>query len=1649
MSKRKVNFSKGSESGPVGNPFIIEVDTTDTSNAQSGTDSIILPFDEGNTVNLLIDWGDGGALEAYTDTDNECSHTYTTGGTYDIYIYNQDGPGSIPWTLNLVATDRRDYSKFYDLKQFGDCYVYQTGGLRTWWNCANLSISATDYYQGAIVGSSEMTEYMRNCDITTISGSAGWDLTMLTEMDGWFFANANLNLDISNWDVSTVDTFASLFASCTNYNPDVSTWNPDMTVLTNMTSMFSNCKSFNTNVSILNPLGNTVAIASMFSGCDAFTGTGLDTWNTSGVTSMNSTFNGCDSMDFSKIEGWNVGNVTTFFRALFGVAGTNTSIASVDLSGWDVSSVSDFYDMFGASGSANPDVTGWTLSTTYGIRCFFMFRSTPFDGTGLSTWTNTSSIDDAEQMFLGCNLMDADLSGWDMSGCKKFISFMNGCSSFTGPIFTDISSVESIARILNNCSSFDGTGVEQWVLPTTNVTDLTSMFQGCDIFNADIGGLLPAGNVVNDIDNMLYQCYAFDQDISGWDVSGVTTATNFGLSWGMSTDNYDKLLIGWSAQSLQSGVTTTMSSSYTAGTTITSTTTATNSGKLEDSSQAFTTSVNVGDIVVNTDDGTYAEVLAINSDTVLTIENDIMTTGQNYRIDTDDAAKARYVMTNDYSWTITDSGPATAPNMFLGGVGATSITSAADYAALFSIDESDIYSFRVDANNNVSFYAATNHSSSASGTFQNDTDLTYFIDKDSRITGFGQWNDLDGTTNMEFLYLPGLVSVIGSSRAFWNFNNSNLKRTNMENISNYEARNSYGSSSGIAKLDLRSATQIGWWQDDDAYRQLWGMSGLQYVYLGEVTSLYEDNNGDIEIYDYTPKELLLEDMGAAKVYHSATFGATDRYAYARLQSTTSTPFDVGDTIDIDGLTYTAISGTPTADGEFDVSTSGANNQFGNLVTAVNTDGRTHTTDTLTSSFEANFSAGYFTVRTTTVTGASANAAAVSLGGGNTGDAVLIAGGPNFVGGTDVHIAMANLRDLYGATLVEVNNIIAVNIPTGLSASNITINSFDLNFTEPTANANGTETYEVWVSEVGNQANPANYFYYQDISGTGGTITGLTPSTLYDVKVRTQDGQMQFSEFSNTIQVKTSHLYTGAIAHSLRDVHQSWTNAVVQLRRSSDNDTATVFFDDSGVISLTSLISDSSNTSTPDATTLATWLGSDDAFVRSWYGMTDDNVYDSAYLVSQGANAEQPQIATAGVLNTYNGKVCLTPDGTKYIQNLAPFTEMNANNDWTWISVTAANTGVDGDVGFIASTGTGASFNRADYLMDLRTSAVIGNYSRNSGSDLFQTTYLSQNTSQAQRLLAWTLDFDTEVKAYYNGVLQDTTALTGTTFINSAYRLMRGRNNGSFYFEGAYQEIILIPSDVSSDISEFNDEINTYYNIYGDNAPNPYLNNLVAAYNFDSDSTDYTTNHDGTDSNMSYANAGKVGNCATFDGSSSGIEIVDSDELSFTDGAGNDYAFSISFWVYFDDFTDTNEIVEKFLAGGSGNEWLVNRNGTTLNFLLYSGGATTVRIGKTYDMSSLSTATWYHFVLTYDGSESDTGINIYRDGSLVTMGTSSSGSYTGMSNTTEEVRIGTRNGTANFLAGRIDSLYIWKQRELSSSEANEIYTTENGGTAILP
>ena len=64
----------------------------------------------------------------------------------------------------------------------------------------------------------------------------------------------------------------------------------------------------------------------------------------------------------------------------------------------------------------------------------------------------------------------------------------------------------------------------------------------------------------------------------------------------------------------------------------TGTTTSTTANKIVDSGGSFTSIVNIGDAVMNITDGTYAYVTTVDSNTTLTLDADIFTSGEEYRI---------------------------------------------------------------------------------------------------------------------------------------------------------------------------------------------------------------------------------------------------------------------------------------------------------------------------------------------------------------------------------------------------------------------------------------------------------------------------------------------------------------------------------------------------------------------------------------------------------------------------------------------------------------------------------------------------------------------------------------------------------------------------------------------------------------------------------------------------------------------------------------------------------------------------------------------------------------------------------------------------------------------------------------------------------
>ena len=173
-----------------------------------------------------------------------------------------------------------------------------------------------------------------------------------------------------------------------------------------------------------------------------------------------------------------------------------------------------------------------------------------------------------------------------------------------------------------------------------------------------------------------------------------------------------------------------------------------------------------------------------------------------------------------------------------------------------------------------------------------------------------------------------------------------------------------------------------------------------------------------------------------------------------------------------------------------------------------------------------------------------------------------------------------------------------------------------------------------------------------------------------------------------------------------------------------------------------------------------------------------------------------------------------------------------------------------------------------------------------------------------------------------------------------------------------------------------------------------------------------------------------------DGYNDYIDCGGNTDFSFTDGSGNDSAFSISAWVKLDS-------INRARVAAKGNmEWLFGTDGDSkFSLFLWSNSSTGAFLGLR-DTTSLPTGVWHHLVATYDGSNTASGINLYRAGNpTATLVNMSSGIYAGMASQQGSLRIGSWELNNSVMNGLVDEVAVFDY-ELTSSQVSSIY---NSGT----
>ena len=388
-----------------------------------------------------------------------------------------------------------------------------------------------------------------------------WSVANVTDMDSLFQDAYIFDGDITIWDVRSVTNFNRVFNNAREFNQNIGGWN--VSAATSMTSMFQGALKFNQNIgswtvnsvtsmkdmfrsaTLFNQdLGWTVTnvtnFESMFQSAIAFNGN-IEGWRPGSALSMTAMF--FDAIAFDRdISLWTVGNVQKMDQMFEGATIFNKNIGN-----WDVHSVQNFRRMFVNTRDFNQTLT-WTVTAATDMS--EMFSNAAGFNSPLVNW-NVASVTNMSKMFVNAKIFNQNLN-WSVGNVTNFEDTFRGAWAFNG----DISSWRPTAALTMSGMFYDArafnSDISTWHNSVGSVTTMERMFQLALVFNQPIGNW-NVGSVAN-MRSMFHNATAFDQNLGAWDMESVTDATSMLAAKGLSVANYDALLLGWSSQTLKTGV---------------------------------------------------------------------------------------------------------------------------------------------------------------------------------------------------------------------------------------------------------------------------------------------------------------------------------------------------------------------------------------------------------------------------------------------------------------------------------------------------------------------------------------------------------------------------------------------------------------------------------------------------------------------------------------------------------------------------------------------------------------------------------------------------------------------------------------------------------------------------------------------------------------------------------------------------------------------------------------------------------------------------------------------------------------------------------------------------------------------------------------
>ncbi|NME72294.1 BspA family leucine-rich repeat surface protein [Flammeovirga aprica] len=395
-----------------------------------------------------------------------------------------------------------------------------------------------------------------------------WDVSFVQTMRSTFYNAVNFDCDLSNWKVSQVNNMRYMFEKASKFNSDLSSW--DVTSVKNMQNIFidsglspENYDKLLKNWSKLT-VKNNVQLDVSVESCQSSEEKQILIkdygWK---ISDAGSCSNEISKGDLVFVVDGNETNITVYLEANTGSIeidwNNNGNWVSIENSSLDYDQLRGKYISHTFQVSlpdtirlradlkyfmAPPsivDVVQWGHSNFKYFNRVFEKCDKLEKFTALDT-PNLSSVLDMESAFYGATSFDGDISDWDVSSIVNMRTLFCDAESFNGDISNwNVSAVESMRSMFYNASSFNK-DLNNW--DVSSVKNMRGMFFYADSFDGDISGWDVSS--VNDMGWMFDSAISFNGNLSDWDVSNVT----FMVSMFRNAKAFNGNISGWDVGSV-------------------------------------------------------------------------------------------------------------------------------------------------------------------------------------------------------------------------------------------------------------------------------------------------------------------------------------------------------------------------------------------------------------------------------------------------------------------------------------------------------------------------------------------------------------------------------------------------------------------------------------------------------------------------------------------------------------------------------------------------------------------------------------------------------------------------------------------------------------------------------------------------------------------------------------------------------------------------------------------------------------------------------------------------------------------------------------------------------------------------------------------